>query len=355
MTRIDFKNLRKYRTSGSSSHSGNMNLSIPVPKSAGGKTQRLCPNEECSPRRFLMNDHSSPTELSPEMQLKIRRQPGTPGCTCPYCGHDDDDQEFLSPEDIEFAKQKVTAAFMKDLTASFEGMAKDFNRKVGGKKSPFSISMNVKAPKVKEPRAYREDLLRNLACDICGRQYGVFAIALFCPDCGGRNLNVHFHRELELIAKQIDDAEQKNDEGDREYAYRLLGNAHEDVLTAFEAYQKTIFKHLMRKSKPENLEKRLKVRNDFQNANRSIERFEELNIKPYRVLSESERSRLDILAQKRHVIGHNLGVADQKYVDQDPSTEDGHTLHLRADEVEEFATLCQKIVSQLEEALLDGD
>ena len=32
-------------------------------------------------------------------------------------------------------------------------------------------------------------------CDHCGRDYGVFAIGLFCPDCGAPNLRLHFARE----------------------------------------------------------------------------------------------------------------------------------------------------------------
>lgn len=62
----------------------------------------------------------------------------------------------------------------------------------------------------------------------------MFAIALFCPDCGAPNLALHFARETELVGQQVDLAESQDRQ---ELAYRLLGNAHEDVLTAFEATQ----------------------------------------------------------------------------------------------------------------------
>jgi hypothetical protein len=119
-------------------------------------------------------------------------------------------------------------------------MAKDFNRKVGG--GLFGISMEVEGGSSSRPRAWIEDLLRELACDQCGREYGVYAIGLFCPDCGATNLAVHFSREVELIDRQLDLAQ---DVEDREMSWRLLGNAHEDVLTALETYLKVVYRFVV--------------------------------------------------------------------------------------------------------------
>ncbi len=106
-------------------------------------------------------------------------------------------------------------------------------------------------------------LLRNVTCDQCKCAYGVDTFALFCPNCGAANLSLHFGYEKKLIREQIELADQveeqgKEEQGKRELAYRLLGNAYEDAVTAFEAYQKAVAKFLYDK---------LPKRGTFQNIN----------------------------------------------------------------------------------------
>jgi uncharacterized Zn finger protein (UPF0148 family) len=155
--------------------------------------------------------------------------------TCPYCGHDGTEQEFTAPEDVEAAKEHVKWAAAQDVADAIAGIVSGFNRKQSTD-SPISISMSMKHSHEPAPYFWREDLLRALRCDLCERSYGVYAIAIFCPDCGGRNVHVHFAREVELIEKQVHQSEEIAAKGDNELAYRMLGNAHEDVLTALETY-----------------------------------------------------------------------------------------------------------------------
>ena len=138
-------------------------------------------------------------------------------------------------------------AASRDISDYLEKMSRDFNRSQP-RGELISLRMDFKPSRVPEPRAWREDLIRNLACDICGREYGVYAIALLCPDCGCKNFHVHFEREIELILQQIDLAEQVAENGNNELSYRILGNAHEDVVTAFETYQKTFYRYMVKRS-----------------------------------------------------------------------------------------------------------
>ncbi|OGO14502.1 MAG: hypothetical protein A2Y53_01195 [Chloroflexi bacterium RBG_16_47_49] len=176
-------------------------------------------------------------------------------------------------------------------------MARDFNSSQprGGL---LSLKMDFKPDRSPEPRVWREDLIRNLACDICGRQYGVYAIALFCPDCGCKNLGVHFEREIELILQQIDLAEQVAENGNGELSYRILGNAHEDVVTAFETYQKTFYKHIVKKAYPkEETEKMISkgsIGNRFQNMDRARDLYKNLSIDPFSVLTQDELGRMQL-------------------------------------------------------------
>ena len=96
-----FKRLEKYKVGGTKDR---MELNIPLPKSPSGKVYRWCPNEDCTPRLFLLGDAQRPENLDVS---QLRRIPGTRGTTCPYCGIDADDDEFSYVGDIE-AIQKYT-------------------------------------------------------------------------------------------------------------------------------------------------------------------------------------------------------------------------------------------------------
>jgi hypothetical protein len=205
------------------------------------------------------------------------------------------------------------------------------------------------------PLAIREDLLRDMRCDICQRDYGVYAIALFCPDCGAPNVALHFMREAELVREQIALAEQQ-EAGDRpELAYRLMGNAHEDVLTAFEATLKAVYSYLvrhdLREQAPQLCSKRA-IGNAFQNIERGRELFSKLRVDPFAGLAEDDLDCLRVNIQKRHVIGHNLGIADQHYAELTQEEEPGETVHLLGGEIARFAAVCTDAVVSLEETLL---
>lgn len=348
MSDFHFKRLEKYKVGGTKDK---MELRIPLPKSPSGKVYRWCPNEECTPRLFLLGGGQPPENLD---ITKLRRAPGAPGTTCPYCGIDDDDGNFNYESDIESIKAYMLWAVKKDIGDFFGRMSRDFNRSVS-KGGPITIKMTHKSDLSPEPRAWREDLIRNLACDICGREYGTYAIALFCPDCGCTNLHVHFEREIELVLQQIDLAEQTATNGNSELSYRILGNSHEDVLTAFETYQKTTYKYLVRKILPKEeaikMTSKGAIGNRFQNIERARELYKNLSIEPFNVLTSDEFGLMKVNIEKRHVIGHNLSMADEAYSEAEEREKPGTTVEILADEISEFAKTAKKVVLELERQL----
>lgn len=345
MSDFRFKRLERYKVGGTRDK---MELNIPLPKSPSGKVYRWCPNDGCSPRLFLLGDAQRPENL--ELTL-LRRTPGTRGTTCPYCGIDADDDEFNYDGDIIAIQKYMEWAASKDISDYFEKMARGFNRsqRKGGL---ISLKMDFKPNRTPEPRAWREDLIRNLACDICGREYGVYAIALYCPDCGCKNLHVHFEREIEIILQQIDLAEQMAENSNEELSYRILGNAHEDVVTAFETYQKTFYRYMVKKSKPkeeaEKLISKRAVGNRFQNIDKAKDLYENLSVDPFTVLTPDELTLMNLNIEKRHVIGHNLSMADEAYSETEEREKPGTSVSILADEISEFAKTAKKVILELE-------
>jgi hypothetical protein len=197
--------------------------------------------------------------------------------------------------------------------------------------------------------------LRDVTCDICSWRYGVYAAALFCPDYGARNVHVHFRREIELIHQQVDMARKVGDEGNRELAYRLIGKAHEDVLTAFEAYHKAIYKFLVQRrvagqAEIDKLCSKKHIRNAFQRIDGGRGLYARFSFDPFGNLAPAELEVLDLNIQKRHVLGHNLGVVDEAYSELARACEtEGQTVRVLADEIAQFATICEKVIRRLEE------
>ena len=343
-----FKRLEKYRTGGTRDK---MELAIPMPKSGSGKIHRECPTEGCIPGLFQLGNAPEERAVSEANAPLVRRSPNTPGTTCPYCGTDADDKEFTFSGDIEAARKQVLWAAKEDAIDAFHGMFKDLGRQF--RSEPVRIEASSNRSYSPPPIIRRQDLLRDLTCDICQRSYGVYAAALFCPDCGARNVHVHFCREAELIGQQIELARKAGEDGDRELDYRLLGNDHEDVLTAFEAYHKVIYRFIVGKRLPAQFEELCSKRaigNRFQNIQRGRELYVKFAFDPYSVVSADDLDFLRLNIEKRHVLGHNLGMIDESFVELAQAGRPGETVPLMADEVTRFAAVCQSVLIGLEQS-----
>lgn len=342
---MKFKNLEKYRVGGSGT---NFKLEVPPPKTPDGRVYRFSPNESAYPRHFVLGTHDRQFIPSEASLARMKIEPRSSQTVCPYSGVIAADQEFTHPDDVKAARAVVEHAVFADAEAEIARMLEGINRSMP-QNSLIKIQANVEKKFRPKPRFLRRDLLRELICQDCSRDYGVYALALFCPDCGAPNLRLHFAREAELVGTQADLADSLG-EGKDELAYRLLGNAQEDVLTAFEATLKAVYLHGVAQhldapqpAKP--------VKNDFQNIDIAAKRFAELNLDPFDHLSKADLATLNLNIQKRHIIGHNLGVIDDKFATHAQDAKLGETVHLVGEDIGEFAKICQRVVDRLDDWL----
>ena len=338
---MKFNNLNKYRVGGTDS---NMQLAIRPPSTPSGRIYRMSPNEDAHPRHFVMGNPVPDFEISEEARKRMKLEPRSKQTVCPYSGVVAADENFTHPDDRQAAIDMVKQAALEDVRAAFSDML----RGVASKSKSMTYKPAARRPK---PRLtfHRADLLRDLVCDHCGRDYGVYAIGLFCPDCGAPNLRLHFEREHALVNAQVELAEAQ-DEGLEELSYRLLGNAHEDVLTAFEATLKTVYLFGIG-NRPEGSPAVKAVANDFQNLEKAEKRFKDLDFNPFDGLGEDDLATLRLNIQKRHIIGHNLGVVDAKFAEHADEARIGETVHLVGDDIKRFAAICQAVVDRLDEWL----
>lgn len=333
---MKFRNLERYRVGGTDN---NMSLAVPLPRTPSGRTYRYSPNKEAHPRHFVIGEVVAHPEITEATRARMKLEPRSTQTVCPYSGIIAADGEFTHPDDVQASIDTVAHAAREDAVAAINEMLRNVARK--SKFISYKPGNDASKPR---PHFVRGDLLRELICDHCGRDYGVYAIALFCPDCGAPNVRLHFERERTLVGAQVDLAEAQG-EGLEELAYRLLGNAHEDVLTAFEATQKTVYLYGIA-NQAGTVAKA--VANDFQNVEKAQKRFAQLDLDPFDHLTPDETSTLVLNIQKRHVIGHNLGVIDPKFAVHAQEAKVGETVHLVADDIREFATICQKVIDRLD-------
>ncbi|MDO8926525.1 MAG: hypothetical protein Q7U94_06400 [Sideroxyarcus sp.] len=339
---MKFHRLNRYRTGGTSS---NLKLSYPAPRTPNGRVYRFSPNEQAHPRHFVLGDVVADINVTDAFRARMKHDPRTTQTVCPYSGTIAEDDAFVHPDDVKAAVEMVRHDAVQDVQDALSEMFKNAFKGSSSNNSLIKVTASVKRsiPKPK-PRFARQDLMRELVCDHCGRDYGVFAISLFCPDCGAPNLRLHFVREAELVDDQVSLAEEIAVDKE-ELAYRLLGNAHEDVLTAFEATLKTVYLHGKSITSISPLPK---VGNDFQNVEKALKRFEELRLNPFNSLTEDEMEELRLNIQKRHVIGHNLGVVDDKFAAHDNDAKVGETVILVGDDIRKFAAISQKVIDNLD-------
>jgi hypothetical protein len=283
--------------------------------------------------------------MTEALRVRMKHDPRTKKTVCPYSGIVEEDDAFTHPDDVKAVVEMVKHDAVEDVRDALSAMLANAFKGGSSNGSFIKVTANVKrgTPKPR-PRFARQDLMRELVCDHCGRDYGVFAIGLFCPDCGAPNLRLHFVRETELVGDQVALAEEIAE--DRvELAYRLLGNAHEDVLTAFEATLKTVYLYGKGSAGTNPLPK---VGNDFQNVDKAIKRFAELGLDPFTGLSDEEVDALRLNIQKRHVIGHNLGVVDEKFATHESDAKIGETVNLVGEDINVFAAISQKVINNLD-------
>lgn len=343
---MKFRNLNRYRVGGSGAK---MDLSIPIPTTPDGRVYRYSPNPNAHPRHFVLGNRVPEFAITDGARKRMKLEPGSKQTVCPYSGTIAADSEFMHPDDVKAALDIVRDAAARDLQEAMRNAFRGLNNRSSGG-GFLRMSMEFKeGPDKPRPRFARRDLLRELVCDHCGRDYGVFAISLLCPDCGAPNLRLHFAREVDLVRQQVELATEKSGSGS-ELAYRLLGNAHEDVLTAFEATQKAVYLYGKVQAGVPLADVR-PVGTDFQKVHVAPRRFAELGIDPFSCLEPQALDDLKLNVQKRHILGHNLGVMDEKFAAHDGSARIGETVRLVAGDVIAFAESCQRIVSVLDEWL----
>jgi hypothetical protein len=304
-----FHEMKKYHTG--RSPEGDDLFNIPLKPDEDGMIGRECPNEDCQPKYFKMS-MTIPDSMSEKIkdfsQIYV---------TCPYCGTVDNMQHFRTKSQVEWIKSMI----FRDVAKTFQNVLKSsFGSTPSSSNNMFSISIKYKPGQLPSVRHYVEEKLkRTVICDNCGYNYAVYGISFHCPLCGKGNLIQHLNRSADIIRVLLEEHKRISQERGQEVGQQMIGNALEDVVGLFEAFLKHIYQYEIkhRFSKEEAQAKIMKIHVNFQRLESAEALFsEDLGFALFAECDQNDKTFLQEQFLKRHVLTHNLGLVDKKYIEK---------------------------------------
>ena len=277
---------------------------VPLEADEKGYTDRQCPSEECE---FIYKVHEEDwTNLFNDELV-----------WCPLCRYDAPSENWFVREQVETAKRKAFEVVQGQIATAMKSDAKNFNR---NKRSAgfVSISMSVSGGKRKTtpiPIASTEALQLEIQCEKCAARFAVIGSAYFCPACGYNSVKRMYHDSLRKIRAKKENIDfiknALSDAGsmdDAELISRsLIESCLNDGVAAFQKYCDMLFSEYYGSTVvPLNAFQRLQEGSDLWKS--------EIGEGYPDWLTKAELRDLNILYQKRHLLEHNQGIVDEKYL-----------------------------------------
>jgi hypothetical protein len=296
-------------------------LSISLQQDEDGYLGRECPEEKC------------------QGYFKITPGTGIQGPApyrCPYCGHSGDPGQFNTKEQIEYAKSIVLRQFTDALFRDLKSMEFDHRPRSG-----FGIGLSLKVTRdAPHPvQYYREkDLETEVVCENCKLRFAIYGVFGWCPDCGQHNSLQILSKNLELVRKELHLAQT----AEKDLAEHLVADALKNVVSAFDAFGREVCS-----------QKGAEIR--FQNlagARRNV--WISFNFNFDDVLSQDEWASICLAFQKRHLLVHKMGVADEDYIQKAnaPDAITGRKIRITEQDVESSVFLIERLARRLYSGIL---
>jgi hypothetical protein len=287
---------------------GRDQYTIPVPQDADGRTDRECPQPDCSPGYF-----------------KVKMGTGlkdTKTAFCPYCCHEAEAGDFHTQDQVRFVtdvmKREAHAGMARMLHQSL-GLNSSGSRDLGGG-GLFKISLNMDPPRLASvSRPLQEIVRRDVVCPHCTLDQSVFGLATWCSDCGRDIFTTHVLGEINVIKAMMGDVDRRLELLGGRVAAKDMENGLEDLVSVFEATLKIEIRRHLRKTtiSEESIDVVMrKIGSRLQSISHAVTLVHENCGAPLSIQPQDDLDRLTRIFEKRHPITHNLGVIDKKYLER---------------------------------------
>lgn len=319
-----------------------MTISVPIPSDRDGLLGRECPACE---KQFRLDKGSWPTGSSDDT-------------CCPYCGQWEKPSSYWTKEQLAYARQYARRAFSQRLHREL--------RKLEVRPDPrsfISIAISVKHTPPSLRPLVEQSFRRELVCPQCSLHYTVFGLAYYCPHCGLRGPFEVLAENVAAMRHQLglydnltavlqpDQRKLLTEMAEHGMFEQLQHDCLENAVTAFEACWRQATHVACNPSGDPEARDRLsaEIRNAYQSPQRGRQLAQrKLGVDIFATLTPDEVVFFDRMFEARHVVTHNSGIMDQKYVTKCglPDTALGQRLQVSPDEINGLLALVERIAAE---------
>lgn len=314
-------------------------VSIEIETDQNGYIDKQCPSEECE-FLFKVNGDDWVNTFQDE------------SVWCPFCRHEAPADQWFTHAQVEHAQSEALSIVQGKINNALRSGAKKFNRKQS-KSSFISMSMSVKGGVKRThtiPAKAAEEMQLEIECEKCNSHFAVIGSAYFCPACGYNSVLRNFSDSLRKIKAKRDNASIIKEAlgaisgvDDAELTSRsVIETCISDGVVAFQKYCDGLYQSYGQP--PFNV---------FQRLDQGSQLWKETIGKGYSDwITEEEISRLKILYQRRHLLSHNDGIVDEKYLQRsgDNKYKVGQRIVVSGKDIEDLLNILGKLGDGLQEA-----
>lgn len=318
-----------------------VSISIELPLDEKGCMDRRCPSGECG-AAFKVPYEDWRDKVPDEHAF------------CPFCGHEDDPQDWNTPDQDEYIRQVGMQHISGVLDRAFSSSARRFNQqqRFRPRNGLINLTMSMQykpgAPIIAVPPESAETLRQEFACERCACRWSSLGASYFCPACGHNSVESAFTTTVSTVRAFLasvptlrESLTQTIGEDDADTTIRqLVEDQFGRVVGAFERYSESLFDHLP--SAPSTAKKG----SVFQRIHDASDLWRQATGNGYDdLLSPGEVFELARFVQQRHVLGHKQGIVDEKYIERSGDTRfrPGQRLVIRPEHIERLVDLVERL------------
>jgi len=312
-------------------------VSVPIESDENGYIDKQCPSEDCE---FIFKVNSD--DWSNIFKDKA--------VWCPLCRHEAPADQWFTKEQIEHAKAEALAVVKGKINKALKSGADKFNRSQP-KNSFISMSMKVSGGTRRThtiPAKAAELMQLEIQCENCASRFAVIGSAYFCPACGHNSVTRTFSDSLRKIKAKKESVEvvrkaliESTGKDEAEITCRsIIETCISDGVVAFQKYCEGMYEPYG-----------MVPFNAFQRPDQASNLWKNAIGKRFDTwLSSEEISTLKTLYQKRHLLAHNEGIVDSKYIQKsgDTTYKEGQRIVVSGRDIESLVTILDKLGKAIE-------
>jgi len=315
-------------------------ISIPIDLDEKGYIDRQCPDEECE---FVFKIYADDwEEIEDDAPV-----------WCPLCRCEAPMDHWYTSEQVEHGKAEAKTVLEGKISEAMRKGARSGNRQ--SKNNFISVSFKVTGSRKRTyalPAKAADAMQLEIKCDNCQSRFAVIGNAYFCPACGHNSVTRTFSDSLRKIRAKVDHLDVVRDaliesigKDEAELTCRsLIETSISDGVVAFQKYCEGMYEPFG--TPPFNAFQRLHQASELW-KDKIGEDFNDW-------LTTTESIDLNTLYQKRHLLQHNEGIVDDKYLQksQDDRYKVGQRIVVQERDIGALIRILEKLSKGIEQAVI---